>query len=160
MTKNEWLEYFQLVNGRQASLEEVKQALESGDFQAEDVADAPQVAEAASLGTETEPVTDLDQAKEVCPSPQVPFSSESSQAGQVEVGPIQNQGEAPAPSSFGPAESPLAQAEPLLVRLKILVKGQPIRIRLRLLGEVKDQHLKSQVPFLSILTQAGEKGQE
>ena len=113
MTKNEWLEYFQLVNGRQASPEEVKQALESGDFQAEDVADAPQVAEAASLGTETEPVTDLDQAKEVCPSPQVPFSSESSQAGQVEVGPIQNQGEAPAPSSFGPAESPLAQAEPL-----------------------------------------------
>lgn len=113
MTKNEWLEYFQLVNGRQASPEEVKQALEIGDFQAEDVADAPQVAEAASLGTETKPVTDLDQAKEVSPSPQVPFSGESSQAGQVEVGPIQNQGEAPTPSSFGPAESPLAQAEPL-----------------------------------------------
>lgn len=113
MTKNEWLEYFQLVNGRQASPEEVKQALEVGDFQAGDVADAPQVAEATSLGTETKPVTDLDQAKEVSLSPQVPFSSESAQAGQVEVGPIQNQGEALAPSSFGPAESPLAQAEPL-----------------------------------------------
>ncbi|MGT2893069.1 hypothetical protein ACVR0A_01160 [Streptococcus downei] len=41
MNKQDWIEYFEAINGRTPSEAEIAQALATGDFAAEDVADAP-----------------------------------------------------------------------------------------------------------------------
>ncbi len=39
MSKQDWLDYFEAVNGRSASAEEIAQALAAGEFQEEVVVD-------------------------------------------------------------------------------------------------------------------------
>lgn len=78
MTKKEWLEYFQLVNGREARPEEFKLALASGEFQAEDVGNAPQAQ------TDQNPVTpETPESAQLNQEVNVPTASEPSQNIQV-----------------------------------------------------------------------------
>ncbi|WP_019790373.1 hypothetical protein [Streptococcus sobrinus] len=78
MTKKEWLEYFQLVNGREARPEEVKLAFASGEFQAEDVGNAPQAQ------TDQNPVTpETPESAQLNQEVNVPTASEPSQNIQV-----------------------------------------------------------------------------
>ena len=49
MNKQDWIEYFEAINGRTPSDAEIAQALATGDFAADDVADAPEPAQAAPV---------------------------------------------------------------------------------------------------------------
>ena len=77
MSKQDWLDYFEAVNGRSASAEEIAQALAAGEFQ-EEVA-APQVPVAAPQAPEfvaapQEPVS-APQAPEFVAAPQEPVAA-------------------------------------------------------------------------------------
>ena len=70
MSKQDWLDYFEAVNGRSASAEEIAQALAAGEFQ-EEVA-APQAPE--FVAAPQEPVS-APQAPEFVAAPQEPVSA-------------------------------------------------------------------------------------
>lgn len=70
MSKQDWLDYFEAVNGRSASAEEIAQALAAGEFQ-EEVA-APQAPE--FVAAPQEPVA-APQAPEFVAAPQEPVSA-------------------------------------------------------------------------------------
>ena len=85
MSKQDWLDYFEAVNGRSASAEEIAQALAAGEFQEEVVApeasvqepvSAPQAPEfvAAPAAPVQEPVS-APQAPEFVAAPQEPVSA-------------------------------------------------------------------------------------
>lgn len=78
MTKNEWLEYFQLVNGRDASPEEIKTALLNGEFQTEEVTETPQ-----------------DQVNQKPESARIPDLAQESQTTQAETSEPASPGSAP-----------------------------------------------------------------
>lgn len=74
MSKQDWLDYFEAVNGRSASAEEIAQALAAGEFQEEVVApEAPQAPEfvAAPTAPAEEPVA-APQAPEFVAAPTAP----------------------------------------------------------------------------------------
>ena len=74
MSKQDWLDYFEAVNGRSASAEEIAQALAAGEFQEEVVApEAPQAPEfvAAPTAPVEEPVA-APQAPEFVAAPTAP----------------------------------------------------------------------------------------
>ena len=74
MSKQDWLDYFEAVNGRSASAEEIAQALAAGEFQEEVVVpETPQAPEfvAAPTAPVEEPVA-APQAPEFVAAPQAP----------------------------------------------------------------------------------------
>ena len=74
MSKQDWLDYFEAVNGRSASAEEIAQALAAGEFQEEVVVpEAPQAPEfvAAPTAPVEEPVA-APQAPEFVAAPTAP----------------------------------------------------------------------------------------
>ena len=77
MLKQDWLDYFEAVNGRSASAEEIAQALAAGEFQEEVVVpEAPQAPEfvAAPTAPVEEPVA-APQAPEFVAAPQEPVAA-------------------------------------------------------------------------------------
>ena len=73
MLKQDWLDYFEAVNGRSASAEEIAQALAAGEFQEEVVVpEAPQAPE--FVAAPQEPVS-APQAPEFVSAPQEPVSA-------------------------------------------------------------------------------------
>ena len=73
MSKQDWLDYFEAVNGRSASAEEITQALAAGEFQEEVVVpEAPQAPE--FVAAPQEPVS-APQAPEFVSAPQEPVSA-------------------------------------------------------------------------------------
>lgn len=73
MSKQDWLDYFEAVNGRSASAEEIAQALAAGEFQEEVVVpEAPQAPE--FVAAPQEPVS-APQAPEFVSAPQEPVSA-------------------------------------------------------------------------------------
>ena len=104
MSKQDWLDYFEAVNGRSASAEEIAQALAAGEFQEEVVVpETPQAPEfvAAPTAPVEEPVA-TPQAPEFVAAPAAPQAPEFVAAPAAPVAPA-----APA-APTAPAEEPVA----------------------------------------------------
>ena len=104
MSKQDWLDYFEAVNGRSASAEEIAQALAAGEFQEEVVVpETPQAPEfvAAPTAPVEEPVA-APQAPEFVAAPAAPQAPEFVAAPAAPVAPA-----APA-APTAPAEEPVA----------------------------------------------------
>ena len=102
MSKQDWLDYFEAVNGRSASAEEIAQALAAGEFQEEVVVlETPQAPEfvAAPTAPVEEPVA-APQAPEFVAAPTAP-------AEEPVVAPVQE----PAPQA-APTNGPAFQQAP------------------------------------------------
>lgn len=102
MSKQDWLDYFEAVNGRSASAEEIAQALAAGEFQEEVVVpETPQAPEfvAAPTAPTEEPVA-APQAPEFVAAPTAPVE-------EPVAAPVQE----PAPQA-APANGPAFQQAP------------------------------------------------
>lgn len=114
MSKQDWLDYFEAVNGRSASAEEIAQALAAGEFQEEVVVpETPQAPEfvAAPTAPVEEPVA-APQAPEFVAAPAAPQAPEfvaapAAPAEEPVAAPIQE----PAPQA-APANGPAFQQAP------------------------------------------------
>ena len=107
MSKQDWLDYFEAVNGRSASAEEIAQALAAGEFQEEVVVpETPQAPEfvAAPTAPVEEPVA-TPQAPEFVAAPAAPQAPEFVAAPAAPVAPAAPAAPA-APTA--PAEEPVA----------------------------------------------------
>lgn len=105
MSKQDWLDYFEAVNGRSASAEEIAQALAAGEFQEEVVVpETPQAPEfvAAPTAPVEEPVA-APQAPEFVAAPAAPTAP----AEEPVAAPVQE----PAPQ-VAPANGPAFQQAP------------------------------------------------
>ena len=114
MSKQDWLDYFEAVNGRSASAEEIAQALAAGEFQEEVVVpETPQAPEfvAAPTAPVEEPVA-APQAPEFVAAPAAPQAPEfvaapAAPAEEPVAAPVQE----PAPQ-VAPANGPAFQQAP------------------------------------------------
>ena len=114
MSKQDWLDYFEAVNGRSASAEEIAQALAAGEFQEEVVVpETPQTPEfvAAPTAPVEEPVA-APQAPEFVAAPAAPQAPEfvaapAAPAEEPVAAPVQE----PAPQ-VAPANGPAFQQAP------------------------------------------------
>lgn len=82
MNKQEWLEYFEAINGRTATAEEIAQAQAAGEFQAEPVAPQPQP-------VSQNPVPPVQEPVQPQPASQNPVPPIQEQAQQATVPPTQ-----------------------------------------------------------------------
>lgn len=108
MSKQDWLDYFEAVNGRSASAEEIAQALAAGEFQEEVVVpETPQAPEfiAAPTAPVEEPVA-APQAPDFVAAPAAPAAPTAPTEEPV-VAPVQE----PAPQA-APANGPAFQQAP------------------------------------------------
>ena len=105
MSKQDWLDYFEAVNGRSASAEEIAQALAAGEFQ-EEVA-APQAPE--FVAAPQEPVA-APQAPEFVAAPQEPVSAP--QAPEFVAAPQEPVSAPQAPEFTAAPQEPAPQAAP------------------------------------------------
>ena len=105
MSKQDWLDYFEAVNGRSASAEEIAQALAAGEFQ-EEVA-APQAPE--FVAAPQEPVA-APQAPEFVAAPQEPVSAP--QAPEFVAAPQEPVAAPQAPEYTAAPQEPAPQAAP------------------------------------------------
>lgn len=110
MSKQDWLDYFEAVNGRSASAEEIAQALAAGEFQEEVVVpETPQAPEfvAAPTAPVEEPVA-VPQAPEFVAAPAAPQAPEFVAAPAAPAAPT-----APAEEPVAaPVQEPAPQAAP------------------------------------------------
>ena len=110
MSKQDWLDYFEAVNGRSASAEEIAQALAAGEFQEEVVVpETPQAPEfvAAPTAPVEEPVA-APQAPEFVAAPAAPQAPEFVAAPAAHAAPT-----APAEEPVvAPVQEPAPQAAP------------------------------------------------
>ena len=110
MSKQDWLDYFEAVNGRSASAEEIAQALAAGEFQEEVVVpETPQAPEfvAAPTAPVEEPVA-APQAPEFVVAPAAPQAPEFDAAPAAPAAPT-----APAEEPVAaPVQEPAPQAAP------------------------------------------------
>ena len=106
MSKQDWLDYFEAVNGRSASAEEIAQALAAGEFQEEvvvpEASQAPEFVAAPTAPVE-EPVA-APQAPEFVAAPTAPVEEPVAalQAPEFVAAPVQEPAPQPAPGN-GPA---------------------------------------------------------
>lgn len=105
MSKQDWLDYFEAVNGRSASAEEIAQALAAGEFQ-EEVA-APQAPE--FVAAPQEPVA-APQAPEFVAAPQEPVAAP--QAPEFVAAPQEPVSAPQAPEFTAAPQEPAPQAAP------------------------------------------------
>lgn len=105
MSKQDWLDYFEAVNGRSASAEEIAQALAAGEFQ-EEVA-APQAPE--FVAAPQEPVA-APQAPEFVAAPQEPVAAP--QAPEFVAAPQEPVAAPQAPEFTAAPQEPAPQAAP------------------------------------------------
>ena len=114
MSKQDWLDYFEAVNGRSASAEEIAQALAAGEFQEEVVVpETPQTPEfvAAPTAPVEEPVA-APQAPEFVAAPAAPQAPEFVAAPTAPVEePVAAPVQEPAPQA-APANGPAFQQAP------------------------------------------------
>ena len=117
MSKQDWLDYFEAVNGRSASAEEIAQALAAGEFQEEVVVpETPQAPEfvAAPTAPVEEPVA-VPQAPEFVAAPAAPQAPEFVAAPAAPTAPAEEPVAAPvqepAPQA-APANGPAFQQAP------------------------------------------------
>ena len=111
MSKQDWLDYFEAVNGRSASAEEIAQALAAGEFQEEVVVpEAPQAPEfvAAPTAPVEEPVA-APQAPEFVAAPTAPTEKPvaAPQAPEFVAAPA-----APAAPTEEPVAAPVQEPQP------------------------------------------------
>ena len=110
MSKQDWLDYFEAVNGRSASAEEIAQALAAGEFQEEVVVpETPQAPEfvAAPTAPTEEPVA-APQAPEFVAAPAAPAAPATPVASAAPAAPT-----APAEEPVAaPVQEPAPQAAP------------------------------------------------
>ena len=106
MSKQDWLDYFEAVNGRSASAEEIAQALAAGEFQEEvvvpEASQAPEFVAAPTAPVE-EPVA-APQAPEFVAAPTAPTEEPvaAPEAPEFVAAPVQEPAPQPAPGN-GPA---------------------------------------------------------
>ena len=123
MLKQDWLDYFEAVNGRSASAEEIAQALAAGEFQEEVVVPeasqapefvaAPQAPEfvAAPAAPVQEPVS-APQAPEFVAAPQEPVSApQAPEFTAAPTAPVEAPAQGPAPQT-APNNGPAFQQAP------------------------------------------------
>ena len=123
MSKQDWLDYFEAVNGRSASAEEIAQALAAGEFQEEVVATeapefvaAPQEPVAAPQAPEfvaapQEPVA-APEAPEFVAAPQEPVAApQAPEFAAAPTAPVEAPAQGPAPQS-APNNGPAFQQAP------------------------------------------------
>ena len=123
MSKQDWLDYFEAVNGRSASAEEIAQALAAGEFQEEAVATeapefvaAPQEPVAAPQAPEfvaapQEPVA-APEAPEFVAAPQEPVAApQAPEFAAAPTAPVEAPAQGPAPQS-APNNGPAFQQAP------------------------------------------------
>ena len=109
MSKQDWLDYFEAVNGRSASAEEIAQALAAGEFQEEvvvpEASQAPEFVAAPTAPVE-EPVS-APQAPEFVAAPQEPVSApQAPEFTAAPTAPVEAPAQGPAPQTAqnnGPA---------------------------------------------------------
>ena len=118
MSKQDWLDYFEAVNGRSASAEEIAQALAAGEFQEEVVVpETPQAPEfvAAPTAPVEEPVA-APQAPEFVAAPEAPQAPEFVEAPSAPPEELVAAPHAPdfveAPAAPAAPEAPAAPAAP------------------------------------------------
>ena len=116
MSKQDWLDYFEAVNGRSASAEEIAQALAAGEFQEEVVVpETPQAPEfvAAPTAPVEEPVA-APQAPEFVAAPAAPQAPEFVAAPAAPTAPAEEPVAAPVqePPVVAPVQEPAPQAAP------------------------------------------------
>ena len=110
MSKQDWLDYFEAVNGRSASAEEIAQALAAGEFQEEVVVpETPQAPEfvAAPTAPVEEPVA-APQAPEFVAAPAAPQAPEFVAAPVAPQAPEFVAAPAAPAAPTSPAEEPVA----------------------------------------------------
>lgn len=105
MSKQDWLDYFEAVNGRSASAEEIAQALAAGEFQ--DEVAAPQAPE--FVAAPQEPVS-APQAPEFVAAPQEPVAAP--QAPEFVAAPQEPVAAPQAPEFTAAPQEPAPQAAP------------------------------------------------
>ena len=105
MSKQDWLDYFEAVNGRSASAEEIAQALAAGEFQ--DEVAAPQAPE--FVAAPQEPVS-APQAPEFVAAPQEPVAAP--QAPEFVAAPQEPVAAPQAPEFVAAPQEPAPQAAP------------------------------------------------
>ena len=108
MSKQDWLDYFEAVNGRSASAEEIAQALAAGEFQEEVVAtEAPEFVAAPVQ----EPVS-APQAPEFVAAPQEPVSApQAPEFTAAPTAPVEAPAQGPSPQT-APNNGPAFQQAP------------------------------------------------
>ena len=119
MSKQDWLDYFEAVNGRSASAEEIAQALAAGEFQEEVVVpETPQAPEfvAAPTAPVEEPVA-APQAPEFVAAPTAPVEEPvaAPQAPEFVAAPAAPTAPAEEPVA-APVQEPAPQAAPRSTR--------------------------------------------
>ena len=116
MSKQDWLDYFEAVNGRSASAEEIAQALAAGEFQEEVVVpETPQAPEfvAAPTAPVEEPVA-APQAPEFVAAPTAPTEEPvaAPQAPEFVAAPVAPQAPEFVAAPAAPVQEPAPQAAP------------------------------------------------
>ncbi|WP_019795396.1 hypothetical protein [Streptococcus sobrinus] len=112
MNKQDWIEYFEAINGRTPSDAEIAQALATGDFAADDVADAPEPAQAAPVqAAPQEPAAQVapDPTQAQAVNPQV--SGVQQAAEQVTSGAQEVAGQVAGAPEAAPQANQFAQAQ-------------------------------------------------
>ena len=125
MSKQDWLDYFEAVNGRSASAEEIAQALSTGEFQEEVVVpETPQAPEfvAAPTAPVEEPVA-APQAPEFVAAPAAP-AAPTAPAEEPVVAPVQEPAPQAAPAN-GPAFQQAYQQPTQAAYQQAPYQGQP-----------------------------------
>ncbi|WP_049518192.1 DUF6574 domain-containing protein [Streptococcus parasanguinis] len=125
MSKQDWLDYFEAVNGRSASAEEIAQALAAGEFQEEVVVpETPQAPEfvAAPTAPVEEPVA-APQAPEFVAAPAAP-AAPTAPAEEPVAAPVQEPAPQAAPAN-GPAFQQAYQQPTQAAYQQAPYQGQP-----------------------------------
>ena len=126
MSKQDWLDYFEAVNGRSASAEEIAQALAAGEFQEEVVVpETPQAPEfvAAPTAPVEEPVA-APQAPEFVAAPAAPQAPEFVAAPAAPTAPAEEPVAAPQAPEF--VAAPAAPQDPEFVAAPTAPTEEPV----------------------------------
>lgn len=126
MIKQDWLDYFEAVNGRSATEAEIAQALAAGEFQEEQAAQeasqfvgAPVAPDQASAGFVAAPVAPEEAASQFATAPEAP-AKEAPQFAAAPEAPVQE-----APQFTAAPEAPAQETPQFAAALEVPVQEAP-----------------------------------
>ena len=127
MIKQDWLDYFEAVNGRSATEAEIAQALAAGEFQEEQAAQeasqfvgAPVAPDQASAGFVAAPVAPEEVASQFATAPEAPAQEAASQFAAAPEAPVQE-----APQFTAAPEAPAQETPQFAAAPEVPVQEAP-----------------------------------
>lgn len=131
MIKQDWLDYFEAVNGRSATEAEIAQALAAGEFQEEQAAQetsqfvgAPVAPDQANAGFVAAPEVPVQEAPQFVAAPEAP-TQEAPQFVVAPEAPVQEAPVQEAPQYTAAPEAPVQEAPQFAVAPEALVQEAP-----------------------------------